>query len=189
MFRIIPSGRTCGPASQNPFYNINAFAYPAAFTLGNAGPGIARTGWMWWPQYSITKTWAYRENTSSPRAWTPTICSPETRWLNTANSTVNFSSPQLFGKFPATTGYSYSNFYATEWHPTGCTSIRILKEGSREMKGLAAILAAAALLAAADGESRPSRYVQTGGNGSTGHSKHAPRRLRLQRLRPPIRRG
>ena len=36
---------------------------------------------------------------------------PETRWLNTANNTVNLTSPQLFGKFPATTGYSYSNFY------------------------------------------------------------------------------
>jgi hypothetical protein len=36
---------------------------------------------------------------------------PQTRWLNTANSTVNLASPQLFGKFPATTGYAFSNFY------------------------------------------------------------------------------
>jgi hypothetical protein len=46
------------------------------FTQGNAGNGIARTGWVWWPQYSIT-------------------------------------SPQNFGKFPATTGYSFSNWYGT----------------------------------------------------------------------------
>jgi len=36
---------------------------------------------------------------------------PQTRWLNTANNTVNLTSPQLFGKFPATTGYSFSNWY------------------------------------------------------------------------------
>jgi hypothetical protein len=36
---------------------------------------------------------------------------PEARWLNTANSAVNFASPTLFGRFPATTGYSFSNFY------------------------------------------------------------------------------
>lgn len=33
-----PIGPNMWPqASRNPFYNINAFAYPAAFTEGNAG--------------------------------------------------------------------------------------------------------------------------------------------------------
>jgi hypothetical protein len=98
-------------ASQNPFYNINAFAYPAAFTEGNAGSGIARTGWVWWPQYSITKTWAYKEKYKLTVRMDADNLFPETRWLNTANNTVNLTSPQLFGKFPATTGYSFSNFY------------------------------------------------------------------------------
>jgi hypothetical protein len=98
-------------ASQNPFYNINAFSYPAAFTEGNAGNGIARTGWVWWPQYSITKTWTYREKYRLTVRMDADNLFPETRWLNTANNTVNLTSPQLFGKFPATTGYSFSNFY------------------------------------------------------------------------------
>ena len=98
-------------ASQNPFYNIGAFSYPAAFTEGNAGSGIARTGWVWWPQYSITKTWAYREKYKLTVRMDADNLFPETRWLNTANNTVNLTSPQLFGKFPATTGYSFSNFY------------------------------------------------------------------------------
>jgi hypothetical protein len=98
-------------ASQNPFYNINAFSYPAAFTEGNAGSGIARTGWVWWPQYSITKTWSYKEKYKLTVRMDALNLFPETRWLNTANNTVNLTSPQLFGKFPATTGYSYSNFY------------------------------------------------------------------------------
>jgi hypothetical protein len=97
--------------SQNPFYNINAFYNPAAFTPGDAGTGIARTGWVWWPQYSITKTWTYREKYQLTVRMDANNLFPETRWLNTANSVVNFSSPTLFGKFPATTGYSFSNFY------------------------------------------------------------------------------
>ena len=36
---------------------------------------------------------------------------PETRWLNSANTQVNFTSPRNFGKFPATGGYSFSNWY------------------------------------------------------------------------------
>jgi hypothetical protein len=98
-------------ASQNPFYNIGAFANPAAFTSGDAAYGIARTGWLWWPQYSLTKTWAYREKYKLTVRMDVNNLFPETRWLNTANSTVNLASPQLFGKFPATTGYSFSNFY------------------------------------------------------------------------------
>jgi len=98
-------------AAQNPFYNINAFAYPAAFTEGNAGNAIARTGWVWWPQYSITKTWTYKEKYKLTVRMDADNLFPQTRWLNTANNTVNLTSPQLFGKFPATTGYSFSNFY------------------------------------------------------------------------------
>jgi hypothetical protein len=98
-------------AAQNPFYNINAFAYPAAFTEGNAGNAIARTGWVWWPQYSITKTWAYKEKYKLTVRMDANNLFPQTRWLNTANNTVNLTSPQLFGKFPATTGYAFSNFY------------------------------------------------------------------------------
>ena len=98
-------------AAQNPFYNIGAFANPAAFTQGNAGYGIARTGAVWWPQYSVTKTWTYREKYKLTLRMDANNLFPEVRWLNTANNTVNLSSPQLFGKFPATTGYAFSNWY------------------------------------------------------------------------------
>jgi hypothetical protein len=98
-------------SAQNPFYNINAFAYPAAFTEGNAGSGLARTGWVWWPQYSITKTWSIQERFKLTVRMDANNLFPERRWLNTANTSVNFASPQNFGKFPATTGYSFSNWY------------------------------------------------------------------------------
>jgi hypothetical protein len=97
-------------ADQNPFYNINAFSYPAAYTEGNAGNGLARTGSVWWPQYSLTKTWALEKFRLTVRMDVNNIL-PETHWYDTANSTVNLTSPQLFGKFAGTTGYSYSNWY------------------------------------------------------------------------------
>ncbi len=98
-------------SAQNPFFNINAFYNPPAFTQGNAGFGIARTGWVWWPQYSITKTWAYHEKYKLQVRMDANNLFPETRWLHTANTTVNFSSPQLFGTFPNAGGYAFSNFY------------------------------------------------------------------------------
>ena len=98
-------------ASQNPFYNMNAFSYAPAYTEGNAGSGIARGGSVWWPQYSLTKTWAIGERFKMTVRMDADNLLPETHWLNGANSTVNFTSPQLFGKFAATTGYSYSNWY------------------------------------------------------------------------------
>ncbi|MGA8593783.1 MAG: carboxypeptidase regulatory-like domain-containing protein [Bryobacteraceae bacterium] len=96
---------------QHPFFNINAFANPPAFTPGNAAGGIARTGWVWWPQYSLTKTWTYREKYQLTVRMDANNLFPETRWLDTANTVVNFSSPLLFGKFPPTTGYSFSNWW------------------------------------------------------------------------------
>ena len=68
--------------AQNPFYNINAFFNPASFTPGNAGNGIARTGWIKWPQYSITKTWSVRE-----------------RYKLTARMDANNLFPQTLGGF------------------------------------------------------------------------------------------
>lgn len=98
-------------SNQNPWFNINAFSYPAAFTGGNAGVGIARAGGVWWPQYSLTKSWAYKEKYKiTVRADTHNLL-PKTRAFLSPNTTVNISSPQTFGKFAPATGYSFSNWY------------------------------------------------------------------------------
>lgn len=98
-------------ANQNPFFNINAFSYPAAFTGGNAGVGIGRAGGVWWPQYSILKTWTYKEKFRiSVRADAHNLL-PKTRAFLAPNTVVNITSPQTFGKTAPVTGYSYSNWY------------------------------------------------------------------------------
>jgi len=98
-------------SNQNPWFNINAFSYPAAFMGGNAGVGIGRAGGVWWPQYSITKSWAYKERYKiTLRADTHNLF-PKTRAFLSPNSTVNIVSPQTFGRFAPATGYSFSNWY------------------------------------------------------------------------------
>jgi hypothetical protein len=98
-------------ANQNPWFNINAFSYPAAYTGGNAGVGIARAGGAWWPEYSIYKSWTYKEKFKiTVRADAHNLL-PKTRAFLAPNTVVNITSPQTFGKFAPTTGYSYSNWY------------------------------------------------------------------------------
>src|SRR5262249_40539626 len=98
--------------NQNPYFNLNSFAYPAAFAPGNAGIGIARYGGVWWPQYSLTKTIAYHERYKLTVRMDANNLFPETHAFlsGSVNNTVNLTSPQLFGKTPALS-YSFSNWY------------------------------------------------------------------------------
>jgi len=96
--------------NQNPWFNINAFSYPAAFTGGNGGVGIARGGGYWWPQYSLYKSWAYKEKCKiTVRADTSNLF-PKNRYFGSPNTVVNITSPQTFGRFSPATGYGYSGW-------------------------------------------------------------------------------
>jgi hypothetical protein len=109
--------------NQNPFFNISAFSYPAAFTNGNAGIGIARYGGVWWPQYSLTKTIAYRERYRITVRMDANNLFPETHAYSTAtNNVVNITSPQLFGKV-ASQSYSFSNWYTPNGNLVGVLRI------------------------------------------------------------------
>ncbi len=109
--------------NQNPYFNINAFGYPAPFTNGNAGIGIARYGGVWWPQYSLTKTIAYREKYRITVRMDANNLFPETHAYPTAtNNVVNITSPQLFGKV-ASQAYSFSNWYTPNGNLVGVLRI------------------------------------------------------------------
>jgi hypothetical protein len=110
--------------TQNGFFNLNAFAYPAAFTQGDAGIGIARYGGVWWPQYSLTKTIAYRERYKLTVRMDANNLFPETHAFLccNVNNTVNLTSPQLFGKTPALS-YSFSNWYTPNGNLVGVLRI------------------------------------------------------------------
>jgi len=80
--------------TQDPYFNLKSFAYPAAFTPGNAGIGIARYGGVRW-QYSLTKTIAYRERYKLTVRMDANNLFPETQAFLccNVNNTVNLTSP------------------------------------------------------------------------------------------------
>jgi len=98
-------------SNQNPFFNINAFSYPGNYQNGNAGVGIARSGTVWWPEYSLQKTWAYKEKYKITVRGDAHNLFPKTRAFQSPNTVVNITSPQSFGRFAPLTGYSYSSWY------------------------------------------------------------------------------
>ena len=93
---------------QKPYYNIAAFAYPAAYTRGNSGIGQVTNGGVWWPQYSLSKTVSYREKYKLTVRMDADNLFPETYTL-APNSGANITSPSLFGK-TASASYGFSGF-------------------------------------------------------------------------------
>ena len=94
--------------AQNPLYNMNAFAYPAQFTVGSVGVGTSTLPWLIWPQWSLSKGWTVKERykfrirldaNNLPVRLMPTTLS---------SSAVNFSSPESFARFALQTSSSYS---------------------------------------------------------------------------------
>jgi hypothetical protein len=85
-------------SAQNPLYNINAFAYPAAYTAGTLGIGTQQAQGLFWPEYSLSKSWSIRERARfTLRLDAHNI--PLFPWFNNPNTVVNLSSPQSFGRF------------------------------------------------------------------------------------------
>jgi hypothetical protein len=121
--RVLPNDQVVVPdfemgerfnnALKNPYLNINAFAYPPAFTPGNAGRNIVSGPGLSWSQGSIAKEFRFREGAGvqvrfdmqnvfkSPNFTNPTTTTPGSP---TPTAIVNFSNPVNFGKITATNG-------------------------------------------------------------------------------------
>ncbi len=93
--------------NQTPYYNIGAFAYPAAYTPGNMGIGASTYGGIWWPQYSLSKTVTFKEKYQLEVRMDADNLFPEVPYANVMNVTPNIVSPTLFGK-TANQSYDFS---------------------------------------------------------------------------------
>jgi hypothetical protein len=99
-------------SAQNPYFDINAFAYPAQFTYGTLGAGTARGRWLIWPQYSMSKNWAFADRYRfTLRADANSL--PTHLASTTPDTTVNQTNPATFGKFGLQGGSSYSTMGAS----------------------------------------------------------------------------
>ena len=87
--------------AQNPFLNLNAFAYPAPYTAGTLGRNTFEGPGLYWPQASLAKRWQYRERLSFTLRWdvSNVFKLPQ---FSTPNSTYNSKSLGTFARF--TTG-------------------------------------------------------------------------------------
>ncbi|MBK5291085.1 MAG: TonB-dependent receptor [Acidobacteriia bacterium] len=86
-----------------PWADINAFAYPAAFTAGNSGRNIQTGPGMLWHQVSISKAFPIRERLKGSIRFD--MNNPFKRYFfNQPNTTVDFRNPQNFGKINGNQG-------------------------------------------------------------------------------------
>lgn len=93
--------------AQNPLFNIGAFAYPAQFTNGTLGGGTSTGLWLIWPQWSLSKSYRFRERYKfSVRLDANNV--PVRLMATTPDTAVNITSPATFGKFALQTSSSYS---------------------------------------------------------------------------------
>jgi len=100
---------TMGPnrfpsSAQNPYLNINDFAYPAAFTAGTLGRNTYEAPGLVWMQFGLFKSFTiYERFKFTLRADGNNF--PYAHWQLTApNSTFNLTSPLTFGRFTAERG-------------------------------------------------------------------------------------
>jgi hypothetical protein len=90
-------------ACAQPWANINAFAYPAAFTPGNTGRNIQTGPGMLWHQVSISKGFVVQERVKGSLRFD--VNNPFKRYFfNQPANSVDFRNPQNFGKINGNQG-------------------------------------------------------------------------------------
>jgi hypothetical protein len=96
--------------AQNPYFNINAFAYPASYTIGSLGSRVLQAPGILWMQFFATKSWRviHERAKLSLRLdghnlpWKrPNLAAP--------NATYNLNNTSTWGRFTGVLG-DFSNY-------------------------------------------------------------------------------
>jgi hypothetical protein len=88
---------------ENSMWNLNAFSYPAAFTLGTLGRNTINGPDLVWSQASVSKELQFKERVRLEFRYDINNIFKNPNFAN-PTSVVNIGSPGLFGKPTATTG-------------------------------------------------------------------------------------
>ena len=103
---IVPNwtiGDRFATSIENPIWNVNAFSYPAAFTLGTLGRDTINGPHLVWSQASASKDIRVREFATLQLRYDINNIFKNPNFVN-PSSTVNLTSPGLFGKLTGTQG-------------------------------------------------------------------------------------
>jgi hypothetical protein len=99
---------TLGPnrfptAAQNRYFNLDAFAYPAAFSAGTVGRNTLTGTGINWAQFSLSKEFPIKERVKFQVRWD--MNNPfKTQALGDPDSTYNRTNPATFGRYSGTRG-------------------------------------------------------------------------------------
>jgi hypothetical protein len=94
--------------AQDPVFDINAFAYPAAYTPGTVGIGTQSANWLYWPQFSLSKHWAYKEHLRFILRLDANGLPTRPVLTSFASITVDKTNPGAFGRFTINPSTNYS---------------------------------------------------------------------------------
>jgi hypothetical protein len=100
---------TLGPnrfptAAQNPYLNVDAFRYPAAFTVGSLGRNTFEGPGMNWTQLSLAKWWQIHERVRFQLRLDCNNFPFKQPNFGNPGSTYNVNSASTFAKGPGTRG-------------------------------------------------------------------------------------
>jgi hypothetical protein len=115
-------GQRFPTAAQTPYFNMNDFTYPAAYTTGSLGAYVLQAPAILWNQFFASKSWRFRDRYKV----TLRIDGHDLPWkrpnLAAPNTTYNTSSPGTWARFTGTLG-DFSNFGSAEANVQG--SLRV----------------------------------------------------------------
>jgi len=103
-------GQRFPTAAQTPYFNMNTFAYPAAYTIGTLGSRVLQAPAVYWMQFFITKSWnpvgeklkfSFRVDGHNLPHKNPNLSFPNTQY--------NLNNTNAFGRFTGVVG-DFSNF-------------------------------------------------------------------------------
>jgi hypothetical protein len=108
--------------AQNPYLDINAFAYPDAYTTGSLGANVVQAPAILWNQAYASKSWMIRERGKV----TLRLDGHNLPWkrpnMGAPNTSFNLNNPRVFGTFNSTVG-DFSNFGSARANVQGAVRV------------------------------------------------------------------
>ena len=102
-------------AAQNQYFNLNAFAYPAAFTAGTMGRNILESRVLQWTQLSLAKVFPIKERFRFSIRWDVNNPTKQPQ-LADPGASYNLQSLAAFGRFAGIGRGSFSDIGTARMH-------------------------------------------------------------------------
>ncbi len=96
-------------SAQNPYFDMSAFAYPAAYTTGSLGAYVLQAPGIYWNQCYATKSWTIKDRAKISLRLDGHNLPWKRPNLSAPNTTYNLNSPGSWARFTGFVG-DFSNY-------------------------------------------------------------------------------